>query len=382
MTSYCISTAARVNYSHPCSVICFVLDSKMDTRSKRRRDFDLEVDGWSDDKENEPVEKRKRLSLCLNKKKPAERYEFLEDEDLVSLAEKYTAKNTATSTRWAVKNFEDWRKARKEHFPDKDQVPDDLFRDGNRQDLCKFLSAYVAETRKQDGSPYPPKTVYALLTGLLRHSRTLNAASPNFLDTEDPSFFSFHASLDNLFCRLRSSGIGSQSKSAEIFTKVDQKKLWDDEILGLENPKSLLRAVFFLNGKNFALRGGEEHRQLKLSQVKRFYDPDHYVYTENSSKNRSGGLAQLRVTNKRVPVYAVPEAGEKCHVSVLDKYLSKLPLDAIERDNFYLTPLPAVPSNSQRSWFTSVPVGRNSLGKMVKEMCSDSGIGGNKANHA
>ena len=72
MTSYCISTAARVNYSHPRSVICFVLDPKMDTRSKRRRDYDLKVDGWSDDKENEPVEKRKRLSL--NKKKPAERY--------------------------------------------------------------------------------------------------------------------------------------------------------------------------------------------------------------------------------------------------------------------------------------------------------------------
>ena len=72
MTSYCISTAARVNYSHPRSVICFVLDPEMDTRSKRRRDFDLKVDGWSDDKENEPVEKRKRLSL--NKKKPAERY--------------------------------------------------------------------------------------------------------------------------------------------------------------------------------------------------------------------------------------------------------------------------------------------------------------------
>ena len=68
MTSYCISTAARVNYSH---ARCFVSDSKMDTRSKRRRDFDLKVDGWSDDKGNEPVEKRKRLSL--SKKKPAER---------------------------------------------------------------------------------------------------------------------------------------------------------------------------------------------------------------------------------------------------------------------------------------------------------------------
>ena len=33
--------------------------------------------------------------------------------------------------------------------------------------LCKSLSMYVAEVRKQDGSPCPPKSLYMLLTGLL-----------------------------------------------------------------------------------------------------------------------------------------------------------------------------------------------------------------------
>ena len=51
---------------------------------------------------------------------------------------------------------------------------------------------------------------------------------------------------------------------------------------------------FFLNGKTFCLRGGEEHRNLKLSQVKRHTDPDRYVYTENSSKNRAGGVSWTR----------------------------------------------------------------------------------------
>ena len=199
-------------------------------------------ESWSDDKENaEPVKKKLRLSL--NKKKPP-RYEFLDDSELQTLAVKYTAKNTA-STKWALKNFEDWKIACRVHFPEKDEVPDDLLSKGNPEDLCKFLSAYAAESRKQNGSPYPPKTVYCLLTGLLRHSRTLKPTFPNFLDTDNPDFSSFHACIDNLFRRLRTSGIGSESKSAAIFTKDEERKLWDDGVLGLQNPKALLRSVFF-----------------------------------------------------------------------------------------------------------------------------------------
>ena len=62
------------------------------------------------------------------------------------------------------------------------------------------------------------------------------------------------------------------------------------------SPKALFQEVFFLNGRNFCLRGGDEHRRLKLSQIKRYsapHIPDRYVYTENSSKNRSGGMAQM-----------------------------------------------------------------------------------------
>ena len=78
-------------------------------------------------------------------------------------------------------------------------------------------------------------------------------------------------------------------------------------------------------------------------------------------KNRSGGLGQLRVTNKSVPVYSVPEAGERCHVYVLDLYFNKIPPGAIAKHNFYLTLLSAVPSNSEKPWYTLMPVGRSEL---------------------
>ena len=129
--------------------------------------------------------------------------------------------------------------------------------------------------------------------------------------------------------------------------------------------------MFYYNGKNFCLRGGVEHRELKLSQLRK--DSRGYTYTENVSKNRAGGICQLRLDNKSVFIPTVPEAGKRCHCSLLDKYISKLPAKAIEADLFYVRPLGKVTADSP-TWYTSVPLGKNKLYNMVKEMCTDGGI--------
>ena len=46
----------------------------------------------------------------------------------------------------------------------------------------------------------------------------------------------------------------------------EEQKLWERGVLSSEPPSGLLRAVFYLNGINFVLRGGEEHHSLKISQ--------------------------------------------------------------------------------------------------------------------
>ena len=88
-------------------------------------------------------------------------------------------------------------------------------------------------------------------------------------------------------------------------------------------------------------------------------NPDRYVYYENVSKTRNGSFKKLHVPTKVVPVYACPEVEEKCPVSILDKYLSKLPKDAFKKDLFYVRPLSVVPTNSDDPWCTAVPIGRD-----------------------
>lgn len=92
----------------------------------------------------------------------------------------------------------------------------------------------------------------------------------------------------------------------------------------------------------------------------------------------------MRIEHKIVPIYAVPEAGTRCHVFILDEYLRKLPKPlAFEKDNFYLQPIAGAEIKSPEGpWFTTIPVGRNTLQKMVQGMCAECGLSGYKTNHS
>lgn len=205
---------------------------------------------------------------------------------------------------------------------------------------------------------------------------------PNFLDKKNPEFVDFHCGLDNLFRKLREEGVGAESKQTATITIEEENMLWDKDVLNTVTPKGLFRAVFYYNGKNFVLRGGQEHRKLQLSQIVRLTKPDRYKYTENASKNQSGRLAQLRVVHKKVPIYANPTAGERCHVYLLDKYLSKLPSAAKEKGWFYWQPLASTPAGTKAPWFAAIPCGRNSLSKVVCEMFREAGGSEKKTNHS
>jgi hypothetical protein len=110
----------------------------------------------------------------------------------------------------------------------------------------------VASTRKTDGTKYTPKTIQCLLAGLWRYIKEFNRhyKKLNFLDTENKEFKEFHTVLDRVFRQLCKEGIGCNPKSAPIITNEEEDLLWSRQVLGSHNPEALLRAVFYLNGKN------------------------------------------------------------------------------------------------------------------------------------
>lgn len=129
-----------------------------------------------------PLKKKKRLSLDRSKRKePARctddpsdkenhtRFQFLTEDECDKLKEGYTLANTAKSTKWALNNFAAWKDARAKAQQEK--CPDDLLTSSDPALLCKWLTRFVVATRTTQGKPYPPSTLYQLLTGLLRQMK-------------------------------------------------------------------------------------------------------------------------------------------------------------------------------------------------------------------
>ena len=309
----------------------------------------------------------------------SKRFKFATEEELSTFAKGLVPENTTRSTKWAMNNFSTWIKERNARYP-ASPVPDDILMCSEPEIINLHLSRFIVETRKSNGDMYPPSTLHQLLCGILRRMRELNPNCPNFLDKSDNRFKILQGTLDSYFHKLHSEGIGRKVKHAEVITTDEEDQLWESGVLNVTTPRGLQNAVFYTIGKLFCLRGGKEHRALKLSQLQR--DSDKYVYHENVSKNRNGSFKQLHVSSKVVPVYSCPEAGQRCPVYLLDLYISKLPQEAKEQDLVYVRPLEKQPHDTSKPWYSAVPIGNHTLQQMVKKMCSDAGISGHKTNHS
>lgn len=173
------------------------------------------------EKEYVPPSKKRKLSLSLRNRFKAGTHDELEDLSKVKMT-----KNTIQSTRWAMKNFQDWFIGYNDRNPD-NQCPDEILLPCCSVDtLSKWLCVYVAKARSQTGEAYPPTTVHSLLSGILRHTKSVNPMYPNFFDKNDPLFSTFNVTLDNLFKNLRSEGVGATSKHTQGISAQEENLLW------------------------------------------------------------------------------------------------------------------------------------------------------------
>lgn len=87
--------------------------------------------------------------------------------------------------------------------------------------------------------------------------------------------------------------------------------------------------MVFMCGLYFALRSGQEHRDLQYSQIRLVEPPTastpHLVYTENISKNNSGGIAKRKQEPKVVTHHANLDNPSRCFVQLYKQYIQHCP---------------------------------------------------------
>ena len=175
-------------------------------------------------------------------------------------------------------------------------------------------------------------------------------------------------------------GPGCQKRQAEPITVEKKNILWEKGVLGEHDPQTLLDTLLFLCGIHFALRSGQEHRNLQLSQFEIQSDKEGsecLIYTENVSKNNQGGLSHRKVKPKTVTCYSNKTNPQRCLVRLFQIYVGHRPAEC--NDALYLTPLR---KHKGVIWYSKTPVGHKTLSKTVSHLCKDAGISGYKTNHS
>jgi hypothetical protein len=235
------------------------------------------------------------------------RFDFdWKDEDFEDLKRGFVPSNTTMDTNKCLKLFSQWAEERNKIFPSDQQVPVDTLLTDDNGLLFQWLCRFSTEIRKQDGSPYPPRTINHYLMGLQRYIRAEKKSNLNLLT--DSSFLPLKKLLDTLYRKLHSAGVGCSVQRTQAVTEDDEDILWRSGVLDTDTPQGLLNCVFFLNGKNFCLRGGIEHCNLSPSQLKREYVEVgrkklvRYTYTEYVEESLGRHKAATRKQQGGPPV--------------------------------------------------------------------------------
>ena len=166
-----------------------------------------------------------------------------------------------------------------------------------------------------------------------------------------------------------------------------ESKLWERNILGEDTPDKLRNTVLYLIGVNCALRAGDEHYTLRRpggcigSQFSFETNDDgvrYVVYREDFvTKTNKGGMKDMKKECK--VVWIKPNSNSfRCPVCIIEKYMSLLPLSGI-KPNLYLQALQKTKPNC---WYSTVPVGINSLRKVVGSLLKDADLDGYFTNHS
>ncbi|CAG2250785.1 unnamed protein product [Mytilus edulis] len=239
-------------------------------------------------------------------------------------------------------------------------------------DVNQWLSKFVIETRRKDGKPYPPKTLYLLCVGILRFHRE-NGVHMNFLDEKDCVFYDFRRSLSARMTELTKQGIGTTTKQAEAISEETESTLWEKGLLGSTSSKAIMNTMFFYNSKLFGLRGVDEHRNLSVDQFELGKDQtgSFILFKGRANKTYKGGLNQRNLSAKNLKHYLQNPVLFK----IYEQYLN------IVRDlngtAFYRRPL-----DKGSIKFGEQSVGVNQSSNIMKTMCAEAGIDGYFTNHS
>ncbi len=283
--------------------------------------------------------------------------------------------NTKRNNAWAVNSWNSWamernktRKTGELYVPQAEQLMY-LSADELNIHLCKF----VFEVRRYDGSVYPPNSLYQLSCGLLRYLRhDCRRTDLHILDHKNTIFHPFQDCLMSEMKRLSEQGVGSCKKNIDVISEKHERTLWERQLLGVKDSRTMIRTVFFYNCKLLDIHGRDRHRQLQVGQFSFGQDSQHefIIFSPQPDQNKTLWSGRTSPSQRK---YILDEPWNQYNpYTVYKLYLRLVP----GQGPFYRKAVPAAVSDGSGPMFSDVPIGVNSLRCIVPSMMKEAGFTG------
>ena len=136
----------------------------------------------------------------------------------------------------------------------------------NPEELNLLLVEYFQKlVPKQTDTQYEPGTIRGIAYSIERYLKAQGYTDWNILSSSKFTLFQDVLKAKMTICK--SAGKGNRPNRAMPITRDEEQKLWSSGAFGLENPKALLRTLWWTFTVYFGLRGRQEHHQMLWGDV-------------------------------------------------------------------------------------------------------------------
>ena len=280
------------------------------------------------------------------------------------------------------KFFVDWFSQQEEFTTDIEEM--------NKEELNKCLRKFYMSARKQDGGYYNKATLTSIRAAIHRHLRNEPHNKP-FSIISDSQFTEANKALNSFLKTLSKSGqICSTVHKPTLTTEAVSKLYEAGELVDARclDPQKLQQTAWFFITLYFGRRGRENQRQLTKSSLKLSKTPNSGLEYFELNRETPGGVFSTKNHQGGLDGTDDPSDGKmfegkglaNCPVAVVKAYLSHLNPKCEALFQKPLTGAKFKPS-SDVIWYSTLPLGHNTIDSMMKNMCLRAGIDPPFTNH-
>ncbi|XP_001641993.2 uncharacterized protein LOC5522246 [Nematostella vectensis] len=271
-----------------------------------------------------------------------------------------------------VRVFKDWLRS--------EGLPAD-FEYCSAEELSSWLLKFYRDGRRKDGIEWKPSSLKIIRFAINLHLKS-QPFNRTISITRDEQFREANSIINERQKELQQLGLDAtgtreSKESAKPLTSDDIRQLWNRGVIGIDNPRALHRFAFMIVAINFGITARIGLHLLKPSMFKFDVDKNSGLPYVQYNPRGQGADQNKKATKANRRLFGIP-GSRQCPVAALKLYIQKRNDEGTEA--FFHTPNRHFKETGV--WYTPQPTGKNTLGRLMKDIAAEGNLPHPYTNHS